>query len=151
MYLKAEKYVGDWKHSGVERDVFAKVAAAVGLEGFRCDGSPSMEVSVNVAYWRKANAIHGWFVKNVQGGKDECQLSEVGREQLEELVKICNWVLADSKRADDLLPPKSGFFFGSTEVDDYYFADLRSTVKQLRAVLDDPRFENWDFYYRASW
>ena len=26
---------------------------------------------VEVAYWRKANAIHGWFVYNIQDGVDD--------------------------------------------------------------------------------
>jgi hypothetical protein len=31
-------------------------------------GEPK-EVTVEVIYWRKANRIHAWFVKNVQGSK----------------------------------------------------------------------------------
>lgn len=51
-----------------------------------------------VGYWRKANEIHNWFVENVQDGEDDCSYhSEVTREVLEELLNICNKVLASCK------------------------------------------------------
>lgn len=182
MYLYADKYFGDWKHSGDDRRVYAKVAWAAGLEGVRCEGSPSLTVQVTVAYWRKANAIHKWFVDNVQDGKDDCQTSYVEREKLEELAAACRAVLDASETVEGdvhvgttysggevvkevepgrvlanpgvakrILPTTSGFFFGGTDYDQYYLDDLRETVKQLRAVLDDKRFEDWGFHYHASW
>jgi hypothetical protein len=42
-----------------------------------------------VGYWRKANAIHKWFVNNVQGYVDDCGYYEVSREQLEDLLDTC--------------------------------------------------------------
>jgi hypothetical protein len=50
-----------------------------------------------VAYWRKANAIHEWFVQNVQGGTDECEAHPVTREQLQELAAVCRRVLDASQ------------------------------------------------------
>ena len=51
-----------------------------------------------VGYWRKANEIHNWFVENVQDGEDDCRYHrEVTREVLEELLDICNKVLASCK------------------------------------------------------
>lgn len=43
----------------------------------------------NVAYWRKANAIHKWFVDNVQNGNDDCGTYEVTKENIESLLDIC--------------------------------------------------------------
>ena len=45
-----------------------------------------------VGYWRKANAIHKWFVDNIQDGEDDCGYYEVAPEQLEELLNICNLI-----------------------------------------------------------
>jgi len=59
-----------------------------------------MYLSANGAelgYWRKANAIHAWFVKNVQNGIDECQEANVTREQLTELKSLCERVIAGTK------------------------------------------------------
>ena len=48
-----------------------------------------MMISEAIAGWRKANAIHRWFVENVQDGEDDCDIYEVPKEQLEELLGIC--------------------------------------------------------------
>lgn len=49
----------------------------------------------NVAYWRKVNAVHAWFVQTVQGGVDECQVgSSLTRDQLMELRDRAKLVLA---------------------------------------------------------
>lgn len=45
-----------------------------------------------IGYWRKANAIHKWFVDNIQDGEDDCGYYEVASEQLEELLDICKLI-----------------------------------------------------------
>lgn len=57
------------------------------------EDSPSFTIQATVGYWRKANAIHNWFVQNVQGGKDECQEAYVERKKLTELRDLCKQVL----------------------------------------------------------
>lgn len=105
-----------------------------------------------VAYWRKANHIHKWFVDNVQGGVDDCKEYEISVNQLRELVGLCKAVLNVPEDAENILPPQSGFFFGSTAIDDYYYEDLRSTIDQLEKVLaDDPDNWQYQYFYRASW
>lgn len=47
-----------------------------------------------------------------------------------------------------LLPNESGFFFGSTNYDQWYVRDLEETKEILEACLADP--DN-DYYYRSSW
>ena len=42
-----------------------------------------------IGYWRKANAIHKWFVDNAQDGVDDCDYYEVSKEQLEDLLDTC--------------------------------------------------------------
>lgn len=154
MYLKASKYLsGGWKHStDAEKKQHAAVcrAAKIPKSAF-CENSGGMEVSWTAAYWRKANAIHKWFVDNVQGGNDQCQLSYVSREQLQKLYNLCSEVLADKSLAATKLPPQSGFFFGSTEISDWYWSDIQYTVEQLKNLLDNQAFEDCEFYYQASW
>jgi len=50
-----------------------------------------------VGYWRKANAIHGWFVDNVQDGVDNCGEHYVSEEQIKELLGLVNKVIKASK------------------------------------------------------
>lgn len=46
-----------------------------------------------VGYWRKANAIHSWFVDNIQNGVDDCNYHrEVTEEDLEKLLDVCKQV-----------------------------------------------------------
>jgi hypothetical protein len=52
---------------------------------------------MTVAYWRKANQIHNWFVENVQDGNDDCKDYYVSRKQLEELRDTCKAVLLSAK------------------------------------------------------
>jgi hypothetical protein len=60
-------------------------------------------ITEEVAYWRKANAIHKWFVANVQDGVDECQEAYVEREQLQELLEICETIIDGSVLADGVV------------------------------------------------
>ena len=106
-------------------------------------------VSMKVGYWRKANAIHQWFVDNCQNGEDDCRDAYVSREKLEELLGIVQEVLADRSKVDELLPTQSGFFFGSTEYDEYYFQDLELTQRILENALS--MSDEWDFGYQSSW
>lgn len=50
-----------------------------------------------LGYWRKANAIHAWFVKHVQNGMDECERHEVPRKAIEQLKATCEAVVTHSK------------------------------------------------------
>ena len=102
-----------------------------------------------VAYWRKANQIHNWFVKNVQDGIDNCQNSYVSRDNLQELLDVCNQVIADNSLAETLLPTGSGFFFGSTEYDEWYFKDISNTIVYLTEILEDESADEFEYY--ASW
>ena len=113
-------------------------------------------------YWRKANGIHNWFVQNVQDGRDECQKSFVTPEQLRELRDACELVLwthdKDERHVQTVaeeagLATKSGFFFGSTDYDEYYMEDLRYTAKLITRLEVAGVFDNaWvDMYYQASW
>ena len=54
-----------------------------------------------IGYWRKANAIHNWFVQNVQNGVDDCGTYIVTKENLEELLYACNVVVDSSKLVND--------------------------------------------------
>jgi hypothetical protein len=101
-----------------------------------------------MGYWRKSNMIHHWFVNNLADGVDECQPIVVRREDLEQLKETCIEVIANPESAEELLPTGSGFFFGSTSYDQYYFGDLHDTIGILNKCLES-KFDY--FEYQASW
>jgi hypothetical protein len=135
-----------------------------------------------VGYWRKANAIHKWFVDHVQNGNDDCGRYQVTKAQLEELLSTCEiiathtvvaegsvkngsvyadgvWqdqyidglVVVNKKIAQDLLPTQSGFFFGSTDYDQYYMEDIFYTIDMLTKVLKTTDFNEEVISYCSSW
>lgn len=57
----------------------------------------------------------------------------------------------DSSVADELLPTASGFFFGSTDYDEYYVKDIEYTIDLCRRILDTTDFDKEMLYYVSSW
>ena len=106
-------------------------------------------VEVTCAYWRKANQIHKWFVDNVQGGNDNCGEYYVSQEQLRELLDLVKRTLAE--RNPTLLSPQGGFFFGGTDIDEWYWLGLKNTQEQLERVLNLPQVSDLSFSYSSSW
>jgi len=159
MYLSAHKYIGgNFDHLGITGKISIERQPKSfngGEDGEKTtlleldDMSKVSEIKFQAGYWRKANQIHSWFVENCQEGKDECQEAWVSVEQLEELRDLCQEV-KDTKDAS-LLEPASGFFFGSTEIDEWYWEDINNTIKMLTEVLNDKLFADCSFYYQSSW
>lgn len=127
--------------------------ATVSAYGYLSDISTKYQVravELNLITWRKVNCIHNWFVKNVQNGVDDCNRYLVTKSNLEALQKVVKQVLDDNSLAMELLPPSKGFFFGSQELDSYYFTDLQYTYDRITDVLNS--YDNeWDVYYQSSW
>ena len=149
MYLTAKRYL--WKDS--DADIAKKVNDLIEVDAdleqeFTGSSLRVKSIEVSAMYWRKANAIHGWFVENVQDDEDDCREYYVSREQLEELIAEC--VSALTSRKANKLPPKDGFFFGSTNIDEYYWQDLEDTVKGLERALTLSE-KQYEFYYSSSW
>jgi len=74
----------------------------------------------------------------------------VPREKLEARVGVFVEFLDDPRKADDLLPPAEGFFFGSTTIDDWYWDDVKETIGTISRLLENTSAE-WEFYYASSW
>ena len=150
MYLTAKKYMSKY-FDAADSAKIASVNELFGIAGEEDGDYGAQEVIFRVAYWRKANAIHQWFVDNVQDGVDECQEAYVPREKLEELLALCKEIIAEPKKGEELLPTQGGFFFGGTDYDEYYMQDIKQTADRMEKLLADPAFAKSDFYYQSSW
>jgi len=148
MYLDKETYVKNWDFQKSEEK--HEITIKKGGEVVEDINPTKIKFIVEeVGYWRKANAIHNWFVQNIQDGVDNCQRSYVSRKELQQLLTLVEKILDDHSLAAKLLPTQSGFFFGGTEYDEWYFKDLEDTKRILTEVLSFPATS--DFYYHASW
>ena len=146
MYLSRKRYIGgnyEWN----------KVTGIVDIYRNGKQVPVSLNKIVNIeedaGYWRKANAIHKWFVDNVQEGVDDCKEYYVPEEKLKELLSICKEISKNHDKAKELLPTQAGFFFGSTDYDEWYFKNIDDTIKIIENVFKDNDYS--DIYYQSSW
>lgn len=157
MYLRANEYVSrqNWSRDengdilDTPNEVFNTIVEAFEMSDvIDKTGFAGISIDFPMGYWRKANQIHNWFVENVQDGEDNCGAYYVSREQLEQLKETCIEVLANKELAEELLPSTSGFFFGSTTYDEYYYGDLNDTIGIITRCLES-KFDS--FEYQSSW
>ena len=152
MYLNANYYISQYSDAELSAEIHKLLKFPFSAQG-------GTTVQIVSAYWRKSNQIHQWFVENVQKGEDDCKPYDVGRSQLVELRNLCATVLEDvdgmtdkdeiATYCEENLPTQQGFFFGSYDYDEYYFEDLKITIKQIDSVLTLP--DSVWFTYQASW
>lgn len=103
-----------------------------------------------VAYWRKANAIHGWFMQLTD--EDNCTPVHVSMNALVQLRDDVQKVLDEGsmEAVMEYLPPTPGFFFGDTEVNEYYWMELKDTLTKLNDIIENSS-DDQEFEYCASW
>lgn len=110
-----------------------------------------------IMYWRKANAIHGYFTRDWTG-EDNCVPIPVSIDSILELKQICNDILTmraegDLEELEDYcateLPTTIGFFFGGYEYDDWYFNNIQHTYDFLNELTKDEDWEKHEYFYYA--
>ena len=146
MYLNKRTYVQQWEHQKPEHTY--EVVVTKGGEPTNIKPNKVKYIIEEAGYWRKQNQIHRWFVENIQNGTDDCGEYYVSKAHLETLLELCEKVKADNTLADELLPGASGFFFGGTEYDEWYFNGIDNTIEILKEALED---ENGEYLYSSSW
>ena len=87
--------------------------------------------STEISYFRKVNFLVEYF-ENILGVDEilNCQSYTISKQDIEELIARCQFVLLNPELAEKLLPTRPGFFFGNTEYNEYYLKDVKD-------VLDD--------------
>lgn len=98
------------------------------------------------AYFRKVNFIYKYFQYKLED--EQCFIE---KEDLLDIIERCEKVLADDTQAEELLPTQCGFFFGSTDYDDYYFDNVADCKKQMEHLLEDFDDNTDIIYVVMSW
>lgn len=118
----------------------------------------------DIMYWRKANAIHRWFVQNVQGGVDDQKYYKVKKKQLNELKDKCAYIINNTSYGPsyedevtnvdvckETLPTEDGFFFGRIDYNGYYLSHIKYTYDNLEQILKETNFRDYEIYYGSWW
>lgn len=102
--------------------------------------------AISDAYFCKVNFIYQYFRGKMVD--EECIISKF---ELNEFIQVCKDVYShkgDEDYATENLPTTSGFFFGSTAYDDWYWNDVKDCIKQMEKLyksLDDEDSVLWSF------
>ncbi len=165
-YLYAEIQLRDYEQLRPERktpsakirgDLRNKIIQGLGLEKLLATDNGLMgmftfpalvEVRCQVAYWRKCNQIHAFFTRESE--LKNCGEMRITTEEMQELKDRIVKVQKDHSLAAELLPTGDGFFFGSTDYDEGYFADLDDTYEKLERILAHED-ESIKYIYSANW
>jgi hypothetical protein len=157
MYLRARKYT--YRRdlmTDTPSEAYKSITSVLPVGLVEEDGFTGAEVTATIAYWRKANQIHSWFVRNVQEGRDNCENYPVPVAKLDELLQLVTKVLDNHTKeyAHKYLAPEQGFFFGTYEVDEWYWEQLEYTKKRLTEILKIHHAnldQNIYYEYQSSW
>lgn len=108
----------------------------------------STDRQYEVAYWRKANQIRGWFSKNLEGFVDRGE-TLVPKDKLEELLEVCKTVSAGRSRSisEEILPTSVGLFFGPGTYDRWYYQAVDYTIKKIEEILETTDFDRCNIVY----
>lgn len=86
--------------------------------------------------FRKHNYLFRW-VGRLVGEIENCEEYELDKTDIENLLADVRAVNADPTRADELLPTQEGFFFGSTQYDEWYFDKIEYAERELSKMVAD--------------
>ena len=89
MYLSRKKFIGArYEHRNITGSIDIKQEG----KPIPIDFNKVDYIEEGIAYWRKANQIHKWFVDHCQDGTDDCKPYYVAKEDLENLLETCKEV-----------------------------------------------------------
>lgn len=147
MHLYKRLYTQNWNHTPSERRHKVRIeCGGLNVFGF---SNPSYVIQEH-HYWRKFNALHGYIIDTFANGRDECQQIWLEISDIEQILDILTKCY--KTKDSSLLEPKEGCFFGSTEVDEYYWECIADSIDSLRILLREMEDNNnIDCYYQASW
>ena len=132
-----------------------------------------------LAYFRKVNFIQKFFEDKYE--IPDAESVPITKEDLQELADLCERVMdkfeewdgaKEALESDDyieppkhiqdyaaeLLPTCDGFFFGSTDYDNWYFNDVKDTMNTIRELIQEVEdtyegedSDDYQLFYRAWW
>lgn len=144
--LKRIGYNYDWKTGEV-------TIIPVGVDVLECEKDNVLNDiwAKYDAYFRKVNFLFKYFEDN--GSMVDKWYAPVTTEDLEDIIARCDRILKanDEETAHAELPTTDGFFFGSTDYNNFYFYDVKDCKKQLKRFLKLMQKNGCNAYIVFSW
>jgi len=179
MYLNKKTYVKRWDHQS-ENERHSVAVKRGGVIRSDVKEERISYVVEEVAYWRKANAIHQWFVDHCADGLDNCGEMYVKEETLKELLDACKIVVGSLKDKERTESKKihTGWAKGKDTFEDvpvfsdedtataremlpsqegFFFGSTEydkwyvNDLEETIKMLEPLVEEGGEFYYEASW
>jgi len=106
----------------------------------------------DAGYFRKHNHLVAYFKY-----EENCSDKELAKCEVKDCITACKQVLKHWGKddfesvAEELMPTESGFFFGSTEYDEYYKEKLEEDIKVFTNVLKNTDWDNDIVYFHCWW
>ena len=113
-------------------------------------------------YFRKVNFLFAYFEN--KGLMNDQYYAFVTPEDVKDIINRCEQILEAKNEGDnldegetaealaqELLPTQSGFFFGSTDYNEWYFHDVKDCLNQMRKWLPMLEEEGVTGYMIFSW
>lgn len=105
-----------------------------------------VKTTKSIAYHRKFNALQG-FMEDIwrslgNEGEFNCEDVRITDEILDEL---------EERVEAGTLEPRGGFFFGDTNKDEYYLADIKELKEEVIPKVRKRMAEGDEVYYTSWW
>lgn len=146
MYLYRRIYVGNGYREKKDK-VKVVIPKTEKWKNTKIDIDKLTYITETIGYWRKANAIHQWFVDNVQEGNDDCKEYYVEQGKLKELLGLVNEVLAECVLEKGKINNGYSIKFGKNgeAVKEYNVVDGKTIVNPQKAEELLPTSEGFFF------
>ena len=160
-----------WKENQMRFSLLVAIDTINNLKTSRCIGQSYTTMGLDIYFnkvkiestisFRKVN-----FLLNHFGYTENCTYISVTKEQIEDLVKKCADILIkldytnfeDGKQVAELvalckdtLPTQSGFFFGSTDYNGFYFDNIKEVYKAMVELIENTDFDTHEILMDCSW
>lgn len=98
--------------------------------------------NIEVAYFRKVNFLMSFF--NYEGN---CEDKRISKEEVEALLDACEREV----KGEEVLEPTAGFFFGSTDRDEFFYEQISDVIEKFTNILNETDWESEEVYMYCWW
>lgn len=104
----------------------------------------------NDYYFRKVNSLQGYMENKYNTQNLEPHL--ISLDDINVLLKHTEYILKNNTDLDYInehVPPTQGFFYGSYQIDEWYFEDMENIQNAMKDILSKPNIQEiiyWCWY-----